>query len=506
MLIQDILWSNRQANPQKTAVMLGDRQLTYAAFSDRVIRLANALIKLGLEPGDRVAVLLGTCIEYVELYFAVPLAKAVIVPVNTQLTPAETAAVLRDAAPKYFVFESSSQAVINGIQGIAGEIPRRIVVNRTDTDALHYEDLIEQSTADSSSVGAAESDVVSLFYTSGSTGVPKAAMVTHRGLIQNAVSMAAALTLSADDIALSATPLFRAPAMMANIMPLWYVGGTMVLTRDTTVTNMLALIQQARITTTGMVPPALLSLINHPDRGKYDLRSLRHVVYGGLPLSIKDHRFVEREIGRILYKVYAMSEVGTITCLPPVLQSDDNLDSCGPAVGGVRVEIVGDDGETLAPGIMGEVLVHGGIVPPGYWHLPQLSADTMVGDSFHTADLGSIDADGYLYLAGRKKDLIQKDGRSILATEVEQVIGQHPSVGEVAVIGVTSEGSERIHAVIVLTAGAKGDIADEILKFCAGRLPAHARPDTIQFAEALPRGGTGKVLKKLLLPKPVFDY
>jgi len=500
MLIQDVLWTNRKANPRKTAVVLGDQKLTYAAFSDRVIRLANALVELGLEPGDRVAVLLGTFIEYVELYFAVPLARGVIVPVNTQLTPVETSAVLRDAAPRFLVFEGSSQAVINGIQGIAGEIPRRIVVNQTDTDSLHYEDLIDRSTADSSSAGAAETDVVSLFYTSGSTGVPKAAMVTHRGLIQNAVSMAAALTLGAGDIALSATPLFWAPAMMANIMPLWYVGGTLILTRDTAVTSMLELIQRAGITTTGMVPPALLSMIDHPDRGQYDLSSLRHVIYGGLPLSIADHRRVEKEIGSILYKVYAMSEVGTISCLPPGLQSDAKLDSCGPAVSGVSVEIVSDDGEALAPDEVGEVLVRGKNVPPGYWHLPQLSAATMVGDSFHTADLGSMDADGYLYLMGRKKDLIQKDGRSILATDVEQVIGQHPSVAEVAVIGVPAATGERIHAVIVLASEAEEDIATEILKFCSSKLPSHALPDTIRFVEELPRGGTGKVLKKLLFP------
>jgi len=504
MILGDIVRRNARRYPRKTAVSFGSVSLSFDDFHRRVNSMANALLALGMHPGDRVGIVLDNCHQYVELYFAVPQAGGITVPVNTALSAQEMVHILQNAGVNILVFGERFATLVAHLLQELDSVTALIVVGASTKDASSYEQLVVQYPPTEPAVKVTEQDVACLLYTSGTTGLPKGAMITHRGMIESALNCLLICHFREDDVVLVMTPLFWSTAMMANIGPLFYAGGSVVVTDNFATDAVLELIQSKKITTTAMAPSTATTIAEHPELGKYDVSSLRCVILGGGPMPVEAHKQAIRTMGNIFFKFYALSETGPTSCLVPEEQIIEGspealkrLASSGREAPNVEVRVVDDEGRDVPAGQVGEVIVGGDNLTRGYWQMPQATAEALKGGYMHTGDLATIDADGYLYLVGRKKDLIVSGGKTIYAVEVEEVIGQHPGVAEAAVIGIPGEGAdESIKAVVVrkevtLT-------AEDIIEFCQQRLPDHACPKSVAFIDQLPRNIAGKVLKRVL--------
>ena len=505
MILGDIVRRNAKRYPQKTGVVFDSVRLTFDDLSRRVNSVANALIGLGMQPGDRVGIILDNCHQYVELYFAVAKGGGVTVPVNTALTAQEMASILNNADINMLVLGEKFAPLVDSMLKELSSAKAVVVVGNPTGEVSNYEQLVAQYPSTEPEVEVREQDVACLLYTSGTTGVPKGAMMTHRGMIESALNCLLACRYQRDDVGLVMTPLFWALAMMAHIVPLFYLGSTIVITDNYATESILELIQREKITSTAMVPPTAMAILEHPQLSNYDISSLRCVLLGGLPMPVEAHKRAIQTLGSIFIKIYGMSETGIISCLVPEEQIIEGppetvkrLSSCGREVGNVEVRVVDDEGRDVAPGQVGEVIARGNNLMRGYWKMTQATEEVLKGGYMHTGDLATVDEDGYLYLAGRKKDLIVSGGQTIYAVEVEEIIGQHPSVAETAVIGVPDEKlGQSIKAVVTVREGTKVT-AEDIIEFCQQRLPVQACPKSVVFVERLPRNPTGKVLKRVL--------
>jgi len=505
MILGDMIKQNAIRFPQKTGLTFGSVRLTFEDFSRRVNSAANALIALGIQPGNRVGIILGNCHQYVELYFAVAKAGGVTVPVNTALTAQEMASILNNAEVNMLVFGEEFAPLVNSVLGQLDSAKALVVVGNSIGEMSNYEQLVAKYPSTEPEVEVRERDVACLFYTSGTTGLPKGAMMTHRGMMEIALNVVRACRYEPDDVGLVMTPLFWAMAMMANIMPLFYLGGTVVITDNYAAEAILELIENEKITSTAMAPPIIMTLVEHPQRSNYDISTLRCVILGGVPMPVEAHKRAIQTLGSIFFKAYGLSETGPVSCLLPEEQIIEGppeivkrLASCGRALENVEVRVIDDEGREVALGQVGEVIVRGDNLMKGYWKMPQATEEALKGGYMHTGDLASLDEDGYIYLVGRKKDLIVSGGSTIYAVEIEDVIGQHEDVTEVAVIGVPDEDlGESILAVVVPREGAKIAVKD-IVEFCHQRLLDYACPKSVVFVERLPRNPTGKVLKRVL--------
>ncbi len=505
MILGDIVRQNANKYPRKTAVVFGPVRLTFDDFSRRVNSVANALVALGMQPGDRVGIILDNCHQYVELYLAVVKAAGVAVPVNTALTAQEMAAILNNAEINALVFGKRFAPLVDSLLKELDSVKVLVVVGNSTKDASNYEQLVAQYPPTEPQVEVREQDVACLLYTSGTTGLPKGAMMTHRAMIEVAINCINICRYQHDDVGLIMTPLFWAMAMMAHIVPLFYLGGTVVVTDNYATEAILELIQSEKVTSTAMAPPSVAAIIEHPQRSNYDLSTLRCVILGGVPVPVEAHKRAIQALGNVFLKAYGLSETGPVSCLFPEEQVTEGppelvkrLASCGRPAGNVELRVVDDEGRDTAPGQVGEVIVRGDNLMKGYWKMPQASEEALKGGYMHTGDLATLDEDGYLYLVGRKKDLIVSGGRTIYGVEVEEVISQHPHVTEAAVIGIPDEKlGEAVKAVVSIQKGAKVT-AEDIMAFCQQRLPDYACPKSVVFVEKLPRNPTGKVLKRVL--------
>jgi len=289
------------------------------------------------------------------------------------------------------------------------------------------------------------------------------------------------------------------------VVPHFYVGSTLVLADDYTPEAILDLIQRERITTGFMIPPMITALLEHPQLGKYDVSRLRNVLFSGVPMAVETLKRTLKTFGNVFFQCYGTTEFGLLTIIDPDGQVVEGppemvrrLASCGQEAPNVEVRVVDDEGRDVAPGQVGEVIARGDNLMKGYWRMPQATEEVLKGGYFHTGDLATMDEGGYLYLVGRKKDLIVSGGKTIYPAEVEEVIYQYPGVVEAAVIGVPDEKlGESIRAVVVIRKGEKVT-AEDILEFCQQRLPDYANPKSVTFTEKLNRNPAGKILRRVL--------
>jgi len=505
MILGDIVRRNAKRYPEKTAVVFGSLRLTFDNFNRRVNSIANALTGLGMRPGNRVGVILDNCNQYVELYFAVAKAGGVMVPINTSLTSQEIISILNNAEVSVLVFGETFSPLVDSFINRSESANILVVVGRSTGDMNNYEQLVAQYPATEPQIEVREDDLACLLYTSGTTGLPKGAMVTHRGIMESALNCVLGLRYRGDDVGLVMTPLFWALAMMAHIVPLFYLGGTVVITDNYSIEYILNIIQRERITTTGMASPTIMDIIEHPQRSNYDINCLRCVILAGVPMPVEDHKIALRTLGNIFFKAYGLSETGLITCLYPEEQIIEGppemlrrLTSCGREVANVELRVIDEDGRDVKPGEVGEVIARGDNLMKGYWKMPQATAEALEGGYMHTGDLATIDEHGYLYLAGRKKDLIVSGSNAIYAVEVEELICRHPGVVEAAVIGAPDAKLGKSIKAVVTPREGKKVAAKDIVQFCEQHLPSHACPKSVVFVESLPRNPMGKVLKRVL--------
>jgi len=509
MLLGELARRNARRYPEKTAVVSGSVSLSFEEFNCRVNSLANGLIALGLCREDRVAVLLNSSHRYLELYFAVPKAGGMVVPLNTTSSVPELAYILHDAGVTVLVFGVGFEPLVDSILAEVDSIKTLVAVDTSVKGAVSYEQLVASYPSAEPQVEVSEQDVAYLVYTSGTTGTPKGIMETHRGMIESALNQVLGCHLTEKDIGLVVTPLFWGATMVACVQPQVYVGGTLVIAGSTNPEAILELIQRERITTSFVPPSIITGILEHPQLDSFDVSSLSQMWIAGAPLPVEAFRRAKKVMGDVFYQSYGTTELGPLTTITNEEQITEGplekvrrLASCGREAVNVEVRVVDDDGRDVARGEVGEVITRGDNMMKGYWRMPQVTEEALKGGYFHTGDLATVDEEGYLYLVGRKKDLIISGGQTIYPVEVEEVIYQYPDVVEVAVIGVADEKlGESIQAVVAVRRGEKVT-AEDILEFCRQRLPDYARPGSIVFMERLPRNPAGKILRRALREEP----
>jgi len=510
MNVGNLLTKAARTYPNGIAFEYRGEKLSYQEFNARVNALSFSLGQLGLKKRDRVAMISYNCHQLIESLYACFKHGFIAVPINVNLSPREFDYILDHSDAKAVICNLDDTAsVASATNGTRGHKRNMISVSNSLEGLLDYEKLIEEGKTDEPIVGPHAEDVAWLFYTSGTTGRPKGAMLTHANLISMITNfMGDIYSPTEDDIALHQAPLTHGSGLYS--LPMTARGGTNVIShsRSFDVRFLLQTIQERRVTILPFLTPTMIKkILLDSKNSEYDLGSLRCVVYGGSPMYQEDLKAALARFGRILVQIYGQAEAPmTISYLPSEwhVQERDGartLNSAGIPRTKVRVKIIDESGIEQPPRAMGEIVVEGDVVMKGYWKDPEATRETLENDWLHTGDIGYMDEGGFLYIMDRKKDLIKSGGANIYPREVEEVILQHPAVKEVCVFGVPDPvWGESVKAIVAPREGMKAS-ESEIIEFCKLRLASYKKPKSVEFVDSIPKNANGKVLKRELRDK-----
>lgn len=482
-----------QRHPDKTATVDGARRQTFRQLASRVARLAGALIQLGVQRGDRVAILALNSDRYIETALAVWWAGAVLNPVNTRWTPGEIAYALKDCgASVLFVDDALAPA--------ARDLPQEVPSLRTVVHMNHdYEQLIADAAPVEDSRGGT-GELAAVLYTGGTTGFPKGVMLSHANLWAALVGRMAEVPNPGEFVTLLTAPMFHV-AGLGRMLGQTIVGGTCVTFPAFNAEAVLKTIATERITDVVVVPSMLQMLLDAPGFGQADLGSLQRILWGAAPITVP---LLERALqafpGVEFIHAYGMTETAASVSVHRIgstaaERESGRIRSAGRAGYSTEIRVADADGREVPRGTHGEILVRGPVVMMGYWNRPQDTALALRDGWLHTGDGGTMDEEGYLYVVDRIKDMVITGGENVYPAEVEGVLGSHPGVASSAVIGIPSEKwGETVHAVVVLRPGA-GVTAQDLQEHCRAHLGGYKCPKSIEFRSALPLSAAGKVLK-----------
>ena len=465
------------------------------AFDDvlaQTYRLAHALRARGVARGDRVLLLARNKPEWVISMLGVLSVGAIVVPVNPALTSAEVAYIVEHSAPVLILTDDDLLPVVSPVAAAS----RVVAFGRDGADG--WEQLLAQGEPERSCADCQPQDPAAIFYTSGTTGRPKGVLLAHGALLAISDVTCQNFPLHAGDSSLIPNSLSFIYPLMINCFSCIRSGATVVLQDRFHPEHALRAIEQERISVLMGVPTMFIMMLNWAQDKQVDTSSLRLCISAGSSLAWGVvQRFKER-FGVALYDLWGQTEGTPITSYDPTTEPQGRPDSCGRALPGCGVRIIDAEGRDLAPEAVGEVLLSGPNVMLGYYQNPQATAQTLRQGWVHTGDLGKLDADGYLYIVGRKRDMIIRGGANIYPVEIEEALYAHPSVLECAVVGMPDElYGEAVKACIVCKSGSSVS-AEELQRCCRQRLAEYKVPTVVEFLDELPKGPTGKILKRLL--------
>lgn len=495
-VLRDILFNNPAIDPAKEALICGEERLTYAELQRRVRCIGQALTAAGIRPGDRVALLAENCIEFIELFFGITGIGAVIVPLNYRLSAEEQAAILNDAGPSLLFaaapYRDNAQHILDHVDGLD-----RAVAIGDGTPWLTYRDFAADAEPLPLDAPLAPDDVAALLYTSGTTSLPKGVMLMHANYLADYANGEGPLEIRPDIVNLQISPLYHAAAQHTYIQI--YGGGTTVLMSKFDPGTVLELIERERVNYFFVVPTMLYNILDHPDFARTDTSRVRMIIYGAAPMTEARRREAVAAFGEVFTHAYGLTECTAMaTMLPPAEHAALGGGSIGRGLVGSEVIVADDDGKPVPAGSTGEILVRGRQVMKGYWNRPDATAETLKDGWLHTGDVGSWDADGYVTVIDRKKDLIISGGANIFPKDVEEAVARHPAVAEVAVYGIPhANWGEAVEAAIVLKAGQTLE-TEELTAFARQHLAGYKVPRSIRVLDALPRNPSGKILKREL--------
>jgi acyl-CoA synthetase (AMP-forming)/AMP-acid ligase II len=508
MNVGTLLTKTARTFPDKLAIAYGPKRLTYAQFNSRVNRLANALDNVGIRQGDNVALLQYNYPETLESIFACFKVGCGAVPINWRLHPNEYAFIIDHSEAKAVIVSSEFNKSIIEIRDRIPKAQHLITVADAEGELIDYEKLISAESDQFMDVDVQPDDLAWLFYTSGTTGMPKGAMLTHRNLLAMTMNFYADICpgFTPDDVILHAAPLYHGSGLYA--LPNIGKGATNVILESKSFDPELVFksIQEYRVTNIFAAPTMVKLLVDSPALDQYDHSSLRALNYGGAPMLVEDLKKAMEQLGNCLVQLFGQAESPmTITYLP---HSDHVLDgtseqmkrlaSAGFPRTDVEVKIFNSNDKELPPGEMGEIVTRSDLVMKGYWRNPEATADTLRSGWLHTGDMGYIDEGGYLFIMDRSKDMIISGGENIYPREIEEVLIKHPAVREVAVIGVPDvKWGEAIKAVVALQPGASA-AEEELIGFCKDNIASYKKPKSVDFVDELPKNNYGKILKREL--------
>jgi acyl-CoA synthetase (AMP-forming)/AMP-acid ligase II len=496
--------------PEKKAIVCGGKRWTYQDFCDRINRLSHGLIDFGVKKNDKVAVLHPNCHYFLESYYGLAQIGAISVPINYRLSPKEIAFIVRDSESKILIADPMFREQLDSIRGEIQRVERVLWTGKGgggDTRDLNYEEVLSQTNAyEIASAGITGEDIAQIYYTSGTTGRPKGVMLSHKNVATHALGTIAEIHLTDRDVWIHVAPLFHLADAWATWAVTW-VGGTHVLVREFDPGWVLEAIERERVTLTNLIPTMLNLMVNHPDVGKYDYSSLRVLLSGGAPIAPEVVRKIVETFKCDYIQTYGMTETSpylTLSILKDHLKRlpyEDRLrfkSKTGREFIGVELKVVNDRGEEIKKDEkeVGEIIVRGDIVTKGYWKLPEETAKAIKDGWLYTGDMAVMDEEGYVTIVDRKKDMILTGGENVYSTEVENILYIHPAILECAVVGVPDQKwGEAVKGIVVLKPGQKAT-EQEIIQFCKERIAHYKAPKSIDFIDALPRTGSGKIHKK----------
>ncbi len=504
MTLDRIVRRNALRFPAKTALRTDTGSISWLELDRRVDRVAHALRARGLVAGDRVALLLGNCAEMVELYFGIARAGLIAVPLNGRLTNGEMSQLLERAEPALLV--AGAPYVEPFGQTLAGAAcpKRRWIVGADLPGAERYERVVEEADAAAMESSGKDDEPFAIFFTSGTTGLPKGAMVSHRNLVANAYNQFVADGSRPEDVNLVATPLYHMGAVFMSVTYMM-LGCTQVLLEKFDPQAWLEAVARHEASVSLLVPTMINAVVNHPALGRTDLGSLRCLFYGGGPMPPKVLRRAMQSLPCGFTQGYGLTETLEATFLVAsdhVLDGDERqqrrLASAGREAVGAEVRIVTSEGRDAAPFEVGEVLVRSESVVSGYWRMPEETRKVLRDGWFHTGDLGYLDDERYLFVVDRIKDMVVTGGVNVYTKEVEAVLFEHPAVLEAAVVGLPDdEWGEVVAAAVVLRPGHTA-APETLIEHCRNALAGFKKPRVVHFLDDLPRNTSGKILKREL--------
>ena len=505
----------QQQFPRKTAVVCGEQRLTYAQFADRVARLAGTIRKAGVRSGDRVAFLSGNCHRLLEAYYGVLEAGAVLLPLNIRLASPELAFILNDSGARLLFLEKQFQGMVDSFRRDVPAVQSFVLLDDEPEapwlSPQNYEQLLAGAAPHRADVMEFDEDALAeLFYTSGTSANPKGVMLTHRNIYLHALNVAINFNSSKDTVELHTIPLFHANGW-GVAHSLTFVGATHVMIHRFDPVEVFRLIERERVQACSLVPTMATALVNCPDREKYDLSSLQRITIGGAASSPTLVREVEEEFGCTCFSGYGLTETAPVLTTAQAKPGAEwtgseryaNQALTGYPIPGVEIRIVdSEDKDVPHDGqAIGEIIARSDGVMQGYWQQPEATAQVLRGGWFHTGDMATMNEEGYILVVDRAKDIIVSGGENISSLELEKTLAAHPSVYETAVIPVPDpRWGEVPKALVVLKPGAKAG-EQELLDFCRSRIAHYKCPRSVEFLDALPKTGTGKILKKDLRKK-----
>ncbi|MDP3908605.1 long-chain fatty acid--CoA ligase [Novosphingobium sp.] len=475
------------------ATIDGSRQRTWAEVARDVARFAGLIRSLGVADGDRVAVLAHNSDQYFDAYFAVVWAGAIIVPLNTRLAVPELAYQLHDVGAKVLFHGDGF-----GEHGaaLAAEFPALTVIALAEQDGSLRQRIAAQSATGDAARG--DADVAGIFYTGGTTGLPKGVMLTHRNLVSVATNLIAIIPFDAACINLHCAPMFHLADI--GLFTVTMVGGTHVFTPRPDAATIIALVARHRVTHAFTVP-SVIDALSRADLAAHDLGSLQMLGYGGSPMPAATLERVQARMPAVDFiQGFGMTEMPSLTALLPADHRPGadaaRLRSVGVPAYGFEAKVVGPDDREVPRGQIGEIVGRGPCVMAGYWGKPAETAEALRGGWMHSQDAGYMDAGGYLFITDRLKDMIVSGAENIYSTEVENALNLHPAVRESAAIGVPDERwVERVHAILVLEDGAVFD-EEALRRHLEARIARYKWPKSWEVrSEPLPRSAIGKILK-----------
>ena len=475
-------------DPEQVAVKLDDFALNYGLLEQAAMRIAGMLQQRGIEPGDRVALMLPNVPHFVVAYYGILRAGAVVVPMNVLNKRREVEFYLRDSGAKLlfvwhdFAGEAEPAAAAVGCECIS-VVPGEFEQTLFQTDPR--EELVERTS----------SDAAVLLYTSGTTGTPKGAELTHDNLLRNCRASRELFNLGAGTVVLGALPLFHSFGQTCAMNNCVVACGLLTLLPRFDPVKALEIIDRDKVSVFEGVPSMYGAILNVPDHDRYDTSTLRCCASGGAAMPAELMRGFEQAFNCQILEGYGLSETSPVASFNHP-DRERKPGSIGTPIAGVEMKVVDDAGNELPAGEVGEIVVRGHNVMKGYWNRPDATAEAMRGGWFHTGDLARTDADGYFYIVDRKKDMIIRNGFNVYPREIEEVLYEHPAVREAAVVGIPhDEYGEEVAAAVSLKEGASAT-PEEIRDFVRDQVAAYKYPRTVWIVDELPKGPTGKILKR----------
>ncbi|MGI8429896.1 MAG: long-chain-fatty-acid--CoA ligase [Solirubrobacteraceae bacterium] len=493
MNLASILTKSAERDPEHIALKLDDFEVNYGFVDVATTHFAGLLHEKGVVHGDRVAIMIPNVPHFAICYYGVLRAGAVAVPMNVLLKRREVAFHLNDSGAKLlFAWEAFLEDAQAGAEEAGAEC-----VPVTLTGA--FEQMVGAAQPRSEVVETDESDTAVILYTSGTTGTPKGAELTHSNLYRNCATARGLFDLASDAVTLGALPLFHSFGQTCALNATIAGGGTLTLIPRFDPGKALEIIQRDRVTVFEGVPTMFGAMLHHPDRSDYDTSTLEVCASGGSAMPVEVMRGFEQAFDCKVLEGYGLSETSPIASFNQP-DRERRAGSIGTSIDGVQMKVLDDEGTEVPQGEVGEIVVKGHNVMKGYWNHPDATAQALREGWFHTGDMATVDEDGYFWIVDRKKDMIIRGGYNVYPREIEEVLYEHQAVREAAVLGVPDDKlGEEIGAAIVLKDGAKAT-AEELRDHVKDQLAAYKYPRRVWFVDDLPKGPTGKILKREIEP------